>query len=188
MMAAATVALCGTASFVAAQTLGDVAKQEEQRRKDIKKPAKLYTNDDLKAAPPPSGPPIDSAKPGDAGSSAASGGGDAAGAAKPDDKGGSSDGGKQGQAAWALRMKKLQDQLNHDETFLDALQTKVNALTTDFVNRDDPAQKAQIENERQRSLAELDKLKQTIAADKKAIADLEEEARRAGVPPGWLRS
>jgi hypothetical protein len=30
-------------------------------------------------------------------------------------------------------------------------------------------------------------LKQAIESDKKAIADLEEEARRAGVPAGWLR-
>jgi hypothetical protein len=189
VMAATLLALCGSARTVAAQTLGDLAKQEEQRRKDIKKPAKVWTNDDLKAAPPPSGPPVDSAKPGDADSGAA-GAGDAGakGAAKPDDKGGSSDAGKQSQAIWAGRMKKLQEQLEKDQTFLDALQSRVNALTTDFVNRDDPAQKAQIEKDRQRAIAELDNLKQTIAADKKAISDLEEEARRAGVPPGWLRS
>jgi hypothetical protein len=30
-------------------------------------------------------------------------------------------------------------------------------------------------------------LKQAIVDGKKAIADLGEEARRAGVPPGWLR-
>jgi len=36
-------------------------------------------------------------------------------------------------------------------------------------------------------VAELDRLKKQLLADKKAIADLEEEARRAGVPPGWLR-
>jgi hypothetical protein len=34
---------------------------------------------------------------------------------------------------------------------------------------------------------ELDRLKKQIDATKKAIADLEEEARRANVPPGWLR-
>jgi hypothetical protein len=44
-----------------------------------------------------------------------------------------------------------------------------------------------IEQNRTRSLAELDRLKQAIPLDKKAIADFLEEARRASVPPGWLR-
>jgi hypothetical protein len=41
--------------------------------------------------------------------------------------------------------------------------------------------------ERQRSLAELDRLKIEILQHTKAIADIQEEARRAGVPAGWLR-
>jgi hypothetical protein len=55
------------------------------------------------------------------------------------------------------------------------------------VNRDDPAQRAVIADNRQKSLAELDRVKSEIEKNKKAIADIEEEARRAGVPPGWLR-
>ena len=31
------------------------------------------------------------------------------------------------------------------------------------------------------------RLKQTIPQDQKALGDFQEEARRAGVPPGWLR-
>jgi hypothetical protein len=64
---------------------------------------------------------------------------------------------------------------------------KINAMTTDFVNRDDPAQKMAIERDRNKALAELDRLKKAILDDKKAITDFEEDARRAGVPPGWLR-
>ena len=91
------------------------------------------------------------------------------------------------QAYWGGRMKDLRTQLDRDQIFADALQTRVNSLTADFVNRDDPAQRAGIERDRQRALAELERLKKAIEAGKKAIADLEEEARRAGVPPGWLR-
>ncbi len=69
----------------------------------------------------------------------------------------------------------------------DALQSRLNALTTDIVNRDDPAQRAQLERERQRALLELDRTKIEIAEHVKAIAAIEEEARKAGVPPGWLR-
>src|SRR4030095_6147878 len=44
-------------AVTSAQTLGDVAKREEARRKQLKTPAKVYTNEDLRgdagaAAPP----------------------------------------------------------------------------------------------------------------------------------------
>ena len=85
-------------------------------------------------------------------------------------------------------MKELQTQLDRDQIFADALQTRINALTADFTARDDPAQRAQIGRDRQKALDEQTRLKQAIQNDRKAIADLEEEARKAGVPAGWLRS
>ena len=84
-------------------------------------------------------------------------------------------------------MKELQAQLSRDQTFADALQTRINSLSADFVNRDDPAQRTAISADRDRAAKELDALKKAIEQDKKAIADLEEEARRANVPAGWLR-
>jgi len=60
-------------------------------------------------------------------------------------------------------------------------------LSADVINRDDPAQRAVLERERQKSLAELARLQLDIVNGKKALADFEEQARRAGVPPGWLR-
>ena len=78
------------------------------------------------------------------------------------------------QAYWSNRLKTLQTQLDRDQDFADALQTRINALTTDFVNRDDPAQRAVIGANRDKALAELDRLKQ-------AIADRQEGDRR---PPG----
>ena len=85
-------------------------------------------------------------------------------------------------------MKELQAQLDRDQTYADALQSRINQLTTDFVGRDDPAQRAVIARDKQKAIDELNRLKQSIVTDKKAISDLEDEARRAGVPPGWLRS
>ena len=77
--------------------------------------------------------------------------------------------------------------LDRSKIFADALQSRINALTTDFTNRDDPAQRAQIEVDRQRALAELDRVKKEIADQTKAISDIQEDARKAGVPPGWVR-
>ena len=84
-------------------------------------------------------------------------------------------------------MAELRERLDRDQTFLQALQSRVDALTSDFVNRDDPAQRGQIAGDRQKTLAELDRLRKAIEADKRSIPDLEEEARRSGVPAGWLR-
>src|SRR4029079_10290543 len=50
-----TLACTWTLSLpLAGQSLAKVAKQEEERRKDIKKPAKVLTNKDLGSVPPPS--------------------------------------------------------------------------------------------------------------------------------------
>jgi hypothetical protein len=60
-------------------------------------------------------------------------------------------------------------------------------MKTDFINRDDPAQKAKLETDRKAALAELERVKKEMNDQTKAIAAIEEEARRAGVPAGWLR-
>jgi hypothetical protein len=173
--------LCGSVAM--AQSLADVARREEARRKEIKQSGKVYTNKDLgdvpvlpaqaasaEQTPPPAESPSDAARTDEG--------------AKDQTKDTSV---KKDQAYWSKRAKDLASQLSRDQTFADALQTKVNSLTADFSARDDPAQRAQIGRERQRVLDELDRLKKTVQDDKKAIADLQEEARRAAVPPGWLR-
>jgi hypothetical protein len=173
-----TIVALGTASApLAGQTLADVARKEEERRKTVKATGKTYTNKDLGTLPPGTPappPPATPATPADADR--------AKDTEKPGDKEPVKD-----QAYWAGRMKELQTQVQRDQTYVDALQTRVNSLATDFVNRDDPAQRAVLTGERQKALGELDRLKKQIEAGKKAIADLEEEARRANVPPGWLR-
>ena len=77
--------------------------------------------------------------------------------------------------------------LERSKTFADALQSRISALTTDFVNRDDPAQRAVIEQNRLKALAELERVQREIAAQTKAITAIEDEARKSGVPAGWLR-
>ena len=67
------------------------------------------------------------------------------------------------------------------------LQTRVNGLWADFTARDDPAQRTAIEQQRQAALAELDETRAEADELARAVADLRDEARRAGVPPGWLR-
>ena len=161
-----------------AQSLADVARKEEARRKTIPAAAKIYTNKDLNQQA--GGPPPADAKPGEAAKDA--GTKDAKDATDVKDKPSLKD-----KAYWSGRMTKLQEQVDRDEGYVLAVQTRINSLTADFVNRDDPAQRILIERDRQKSIAELSRLTKAITDGKKSIADLQEEARRAGVPPGWLR-
>lgn len=178
-LALVMLAFAGT---LRAQSLADVARKEEERRKASPPPTKVYTNKDLVEVPggTPPPPPASPAGTAPADASAASGGSDA-------QKSGDDTSTARDKAYWTKRLKALQDQLDNDTAFAAALQSQINGLTTDFVNRDDPAQRAVIEGQRVKALAELNRLKAAIPLDNKAIADLLEEARRAGVPPGWLR-
>jgi hypothetical protein len=177
-----------------AQSLADIARKERERRKDIAKPAKVYTNRDLAEVQPMASVPA-MAAPGDAGASAA--GPAPAGAipgtvdegVRPDGPTEPSDEEKRAaeESQWRARMAQARDKLERSKMFAEALQTRANSLWADFTARDDPAQRSVIETDRQKTLAELDRVKGEIETETKAIADLEEEARRAGVPPGWLR-
>ena len=64
--------------------------------------------------------------------------------------------------------------LDRDQILADALQSRVNALTAEGI-------------ERQKAIEELDRATKAVEADKRALTDFQEEARRASVPPGWLR-
>ena len=166
-------------------SLVDVAKAEETRRKDTKKAKKVYTNTDLKpdngtVRPAPVTPATPAASgnatPGAAVVNLPGGTTTPAPGADPKD-----------QAGWTARMSTARAALERSKVFADALQSRINALTTDFVNRDDPAQRAVIETDRKTALAELEKVRKEIETQQKEIAAIEEEARRAGVPSGWLR-
>ena len=88
---------------------------------------------------------------------------------------------------WRGRINAAREEIRRNEMFRDALQTRINALSADFAGRDDPYQRAKIADDRQKALAELARLTIEIATSTRLIAEIEEEARRAGVPPGWLR-
>ena len=79
------------------------------------------------------------------------------------------------------------DSLQRSQMFAEALQSRINGLNTDFTSRDDPAQRDSVAADRQKALAELQRVKDEIVKQTKAIADIQEEARKSGVPAGWVR-
>jgi hypothetical protein len=196
LTATAGLMLVLTAASGAAQSLGTVAKAEEARRKGSAT-GKVYTNGSLPAvesspapaaaprtaAPatpaPDAAAPAQGAKPDAAGPAAEKKAGDAKADTKTD--------AKKDEAYWRKRIQAERDGLSRAESFATALQSRINALSTDFTNRDDPAQRNQIGAERQKALAELDRVKKEIVDHTKAIAEIQQEARRENVPAGWVR-
>lgn len=168
-----------------AQSLGDLAKKEQARRKATPPAAKTYTNDDLKQVPPPTGTPGKPAE--DASKASAPKPADAKTAEPQNVESTKAPEPAKDEAYWRGRITAAREDVRRNEAFKEALQSRINALTADFTARDDPYQRAKIADDRQKALAELARLTTDIETGTKTIAEIEDEARRAGVPPGWLR-
>jgi hypothetical protein len=88
---------------------------------------------------------------------------------------------------WRDRIAKARKDLAKDEAAVGPAEARANSLTTAAINTDDPAKQLQVRQQLLTTLAEVERLKAQIEADKKSIADIQSEARRAGIPPGWIR-
>ena len=179
------MALVAVASTVEAQSLADVARQEEVRRKKMSTPGKVYTNDNVR--PDPSAPPAPAvtaladaapAAPADPKAGEA-----AKGAAAPEAAAGET----KDQAYWQKRLAGERESLGRAQMFAEALQSRINGLSADFTARDDPAQRSVIAKDREKALGELQRVRKEIQDRTKALADIQEEGRKAGAPAGWLR-
>lgn len=210
-MAGKTLAMLAFVAAVqpaAAQSLGEVAKAEAQRRTTAGKATRVYTNESLRPEPQPevplpsAAPAADGlavltqsgsvARPADAAQAVAAmapapsagtpqaGTPAAAASAKPGSEPSS-------ESEWRTRAADLRGQVVRQRILADALQSRINALRTDFVNRDDPAQRAVIEQDRVKALAELERVKKDLKSAEQAVTDLDDQARRKSVPAGWLR-
>jgi len=181
-------AFTGYAAPLHGQTLADLAKKADNQKKAAKG-TKTYTNKDVGDVPPAT--QVSTTGASASGAAAAdpstAGAGTAAAATPATEKPADAASGQKDQAFYADKMKELRGKLDRDQAFYDALQSQINALTTDFVNRDDPAQRSSIEQNRNRAMSQQAQLQKDIAADKKAIEDFQEQARKAGAPAGWLR-
>jgi hypothetical protein len=168
--------LCLRAGAALAQTpsLVELAQKEQERRKTLKGTStKVYSDKDLPKTGTPAvvsslpaavPTPVPDEKPPEA---------------KPPDQ--------KEETKWRTRMEQAREAQRRAEMFAEALQSRINALTTDVVNRDDPYQRAKLADDRQKALAELQRVTGEIEQAKKDIVDIEEEGRKAGIPPGWLR-
>ena len=183
----AGLVLALSSSHVAAQPLAEIARQEKLRREALAEKAtaegaapKVYTNADLRGASrrlTTSGAEtlLPAANP--AGTDATPPGQDA-----PETAGAPMD-----EEGWRTRITAVRQARDRAQLMAKALQNRVDGLWAEFTGRDDPAQRSVIEQERIEALEELDRTNAEIQQFDQDVRDIQEEARRARVPPGWLR-
>lgn len=170
---------------VSAQTLGDVGRQEEARRKTVKAPAKVYTNDNLRADPSSPRPAVagtPESPASSAGAAASTPASQKAATSAP-----APDAGAKDETYWKKRVAAARDAVERAKIFAEALQTRINSLSNDWAARDDPYQREKIGADKDKALAELARVQKEIEDGTKAIADIQEEARKTGAPAGWVR-
>jgi hypothetical protein len=153
------------------RTLVEAAKRAAVLRQQAPPVVRAVTDRDVPRAAPPVAPPAAAAE-----AAAASG-------TTPPPAGAA----EHGEAWWRERMTTAKTALDRDQMLMGGLQSRLNALATDITNRDDPAQRAQLVEERQRTQLEWEAMRKQVDADRDRIAAIEEEARVQGIPPGWIR-
>ena len=175
-------------AHAAAQSLAEIARQEKLRRAALAEQAaaegaqpKVYTNADLRGG----GRLTTSEGPGtplEAAGAAAT-----TGAPPPAEGTPQTAGVPTSEDQWRNRITAVRQARDRATLLAEALQNRVDGLWTEFTALDDPAQRAVIEQNRQDALEELEQTQVELEGLTRQIADIQEEARRANVPPGWLR-
>lgn len=190
---AAAACLISGASAAAQSPLAEAAKREAERRRAVRaETVPIYTTDDLNRLPPrasitvPARPATEVTTMGVV-SAAPEPGPLTAAAAAPGTAGQPATTGPRDEKYWRERITNARTALSRAEIFAESLQSRINALSTDFVNTDDPAKRQMVAEQRQQALNELNKVKQEILDARKQIGEIEAEARRLNVPAGWLR-
>ena len=165
--------LLGVSTSAAAQSLGEVADRTNKERKG--KGGKVYTNDDLgeaHAGPERLAAPMTSAPATAAPTTAAS----------------SPPATMDPAQRWRRDAKQRRDAIAGAEAKVAGLQSRLDALMADRepTNVMDPNRLQNLEAEKVKVRAELDAANDELAKARQALEDLQEAARKALVPAGWL--
>lgn len=155
-------------------SLAELSRREAERRKAVKAPAKVYTNDDVPkgtltvTAPPP----LEEAK---------SGADEAAPAANekaPDEA-------VKDEAYWRQRFATARADLATEREALEATQSRLRVALEHWAVAQDAERRAEFEEQRDDAAVELTKAREAVETRQQALAALEKEADAASVPASW---
>ncbi len=168
----AGVLVAGVASS-SGQSLADVARKEEARRQKIAAPKKVYTDADAEKYAP--------ATPGAQAAATTVTALDASG--RPVGEAAAAEGLPADEAGWRARLQNARDGVDRNKLLLSALeqQARSSARRAGTADGEAPAEDGSSR------AAEIKRLKAEMDTFRATLANAEEEARKAGVPPGWVR-
>jgi len=171
--------VCLLSSVLQADDLAALARKEKERRAKIAKPAKVLTQGDAKETTGSVTVPLAISSEGTATSSRE---GESREAESPEVR----------KSAWKARADHARAEVAAAEEKLVALEREFATFQADLAPLS--AAEAQDPMRLQNRATRLEELKKAVltqkaafAEAKKAISTLEDEARKKGVPPGWLR-
>ena len=202
ILAAVGLMLILVASLAAAQSLGDVARQERQKRaKETKKPLKVVTNDDF-----PAPPPAEEAKPAAASSAseatpaesaeqpaaqpteqpaaqtaAEEAAPPSAEEQKPEDK-------QKTRDYWQGRFRAAKQRIADAEELQRLAEDELSLLQIQQARELSPDGQADLEARVKAKNAELETRRATTAKARKALEDLEKEFKDSGAPTDWSKT
>ena len=172
------------------QSLGDLARQQRAKKNtQAPAPGKVYTNSDIPAATLSAAPPADTA------ADSSSDKGDKKDAAKPAGTDASKTAAKPAgksdadlEKEYRDKFAKLREDLDLESRKLDVEQRELNLAQMQVYQDPNVALKqGYSRDEINKRTDELEKQKATVEKAKQAVADLEDELRTKGLPPGWAR-
>ncbi len=172
-----------------AQSLGDLAKKEKERREKVKEEAKVITNSDTskyRNGPVTTGSlpvPAASEKPTSEKPAA-----QAAGQTKADKPESDEPTDLEGrtESYWRETMGDARKKVTELENMGNVLNLRLNDLQNRFYKESDGFQQQAIQREIQKTLYEQDKTREDLAKARELLRDLEKEARKSGALPGWI--
>jgi chromosome segregation ATPase len=97
--------------------------------------------------------------------------------------------GAEQESGWRGRAAALRDAISNAEKSIPEIEDRIAGLRNDRnpTNLMDPNREQNRQAEITKAQAELESVRAGLERSRQALADLEEEARRNGIPPGWLR-
>ena len=173
-----------------AQSLGELAKKEKERREKVTDESKVVTNDDLskfKNAPVATGvlPPRSAEQKPAKGMTGVEAKSAAAGAAsknsdEPVDLQG------RPESFWRQTLGEARQRLTELENELAVSVLRINELRRRFFSTDDGFRRQAVQWELQKTVIQRDLDKEELEKAKARLEELEKEARRSGALPGWI--
>jgi len=177
---AAVLGLAAAAAVARAQSLGEVAAREQEKK--ARKPptgARVYTDEDLKKARE-SGSGAVTVLPAVAG----------VGTASREEVDGASATARDKEKYWRGKAAERREAVRKADARVQELETRISALRVDItpgVNVQAPNRLQTLDRALREAQDALDAARREAASARQALADLEDEARRAGALPGWIR-